>query len=300
MLEAILNSLFNRTYKQNDIIDNVIKALATVNNEKVDEETGVATRSFYLDEKGTYFVLNIHNFEELVAKISDKYLKEDGIVNYNCIKLLEAINIEFSNKCFKTQIVDISRKKLAKFFDREQSELIKELKKYLQILKNTTICFYYIPEKTKTTGKYIEMQLCEDETAFNRKELHFVMNNQLYEFLKNSGAYTYIPQDVLKSLNANLAYKTIVSHKVANIGTDIENVIPVKKLYDVLDIREYKKDTREAHFETIRRQFEAALNSINQIEWKYDIETNGRYKKWIKANVIITWKKDPIIANVDE
>lgn len=299
MLEAILNSLFNRTYKQNEIIDNTIRALATVSNEKIDEETGIATRSFYLDEKGTYFVLNIEKFEELTNKISNKYLKENGIVNYNCIKLLEAINIEFSNKCFKTQIVDISRKKLAKFFDREQTELIKELKKYLQILKNTTICFYYI-EAGKTIGEYIEMQLCEDETTFNRKELHFVMNSKLYEFLKSNGTYIYLSQDVLKSLNTNLAFRTIVSHKIANRGTDTENVISVKKLYDVLDIREYKEDTREAHFETIRKQFETSLNSISQIEWNYDIETNGRYKKWIKANVIITWKKDPIIANVDE
>ena len=35
------------------------------------------------------------------------------------------------------------------------------------------------------------------------------------------------------------------------------------------------------------------------MEWKYDIETNGRYKKWVNSNINIKWKTSPFIENVD-
>ncbi len=294
VLEAILMNLFYRTYKQNEILDNIIKALVIVKNEKVDKDKATARKSFFLDDIGTFFVLELENFKQLIDNISYKCIREDGTVNYNCAKLLEAVNIEFSNNCFSEQVVNISKDKLLNFFERRsKNDLIKELKKYLQILKNTKICFYHIPKGT-ATGKYIEMKLCEDTTTFTKKELHFVLSSELYEFLKNSGTYIYMPPNVLKTYNSNLAYKTIITNK--------ENVISVKKLYEVLDIREYKKsgEKREAHFEKIRGEFEKALNSISFLNWKYDRKINGRYKKWIEANIIIEWNINPLIENVNE
>lgn len=289
VLEAILMNLFYRTYKQNEVLDNIIKALTIVKNDKVYKSKNIARRALFIDNIGTYFVLELSNFKELTDNISCKYIKEDGTVNYNCAKLLEAVNIELSNSCFSEQVVNISKDKLLKFFERQsKNDLIKELKKYLQILKNTKICFYHIP-KGSTTGKYIEMKLCDDTTAFTKRELHFVLSSEIYEFLKNSGTYIYMPSNVLKSYNSNLAYKTIMANK--------DTVISVKKIYDILDIREYKKDDekREAHFEKIRRKFDEALNSIPYLNWKYDRETNGRYKKWIEANIIIKWNINPLI-----
>lgn len=127
-----------------------------------------------------------------------------------------------------------------------------------------------------------------------KKKLHFVLSSELFEFLKNSGTYIYMPPNLLKTYNSNLAYKTIITNK--------ENVISVKKLYEVLDIREYKKsgEKREAHFEKIRGEFEKALNSISFLNWKYDRKINGRYKKWIEANIIIEWNINPLIENVNE
>lgn len=294
VLEAILMNLFYRTYKQNEVLDNIIKALTIVKNDKVYKSKNIARRALFIDNIGTYFVLELSNFKELTDNISCKYIKEDGTVNYNCAKLLEAVNIELSNNCFSEQVVNISKDKLLKFFERQsKNDLIKELKKYLQILKNTKICFYHILKGT-TTGKYIEMKLCDDTTTFTKKELHFVLSSELFEFLKNSGTYIYMPPNLLKTYNSNLAYKTIITNK--------ENVISVKKLYEVLDIREYKKsgEKREAHFEKIRGEFEKALNSISFLNWKYDRKINGRYKKWIEANIIIEWNINPLIENVNE
>ena len=170
----------------------------------------------------------------------------------------------------------------------------------MQILENITISFYYIKEN-ETTGEYIELRLC-DNTAVTKKEVCFKLSSELYKFLKNTGTYTCMPSETLNFLNANLAYKTIVAHKIANLGTERENIIAVKKLYDILDIRKYRKeeDKREAHFGEIRYQFEKAINNIPFFVWQYDVETRGKYKKWIDANIIIAWKINPLIENINE
>ena len=307
VLENIIKCLFNRIYKQNEILDNIIKILSTVGVEKVDEikdknivVNTIGKSAMFLEDKATYFCLLIDNFNNLKESIntsSNKYLKEGETINYNCIKLLEAINIEFSAKCYTTSTVELSIDKLFKLYERENKcDLKKELKKYLQIFKNMSFAFYEIPEG-QTLGSYREIRLC-DEALCIKNKIRFTYSPEMYELLKNNGTYTYMPPDVLKSLNANLAYKTILAHKKANEGTDKENILSVKELYDVLDLPRYKKGDK--HFGRTLVEFESALNTINSMEWQYDIETNGRYKKWVNSNINIKWKTSPFIENVDE
>jgi hypothetical protein len=97
-----------------------------------------------------------------------------------------------------------------------------------------------------------------------------------------------MPSEVLKSQNTNLMYTGIVEHKMLNMGTAKENIIEVKELYEYLTLKGYKQGER--HFERIRKNFETALNSIRSLNWKYDIDINGRYKTWIQAKIMISWK----------
>lgn len=308
VLENLIKCLFNRIYKQNELLDNIIKVLSTVGVEKIDKiedknkvvVNTIGSSSMFFKENGTYFILKIDNLVGLSEAINTSgkdYLNVGKKMNYDCIKLLEAINIEYSAKCYTTSTVELSIDKLFKLYERENKcDLKKELKKYLQILKNMSIAFYEIPDG-QTLGNYREVRLC-DEARLLRDKIRFTFSNEMYDFLKNNGTYTYMSTDVINSLNANLAYKTILAHKKANARIDQENVISVKELYDVLDLPRYKKGDK--HFGRILAEFESALNTINSMEWQYDIETNGRYKKWVNSSIIIKWKTSPFIENVDD
>lgn len=250
----------------------------------------------FLKDKATFFGLQIDDFDNLKKSINqatEQYLIEGIRFNYSCIKLLEAINIEFSAKCYTTSTVELSIDKLAKIYELKNRN---EIKKYLKIFKNMSFTFYDITDG-QTLGCYREIRLC-DEALCIKNKIRFTYSPEMYELLKNNGTYTYMPPDVLKSLNANLAYKTILAHKKANEGTDKENILSVKELYDVLDLPRYKKGDK--HFGRTLVEFESALNTINSMEWQYDIETNGRYKKWVNSNINIKWKTSPFIENVDE
>ena len=144
------------------------------------------------------------------------------------------------------------------------------------------------------------MKLCNvEETKIIKDDIYFRFSDELYEYLKNNGTYVYMPKEALTDKKTDLMFKAIVEHIIEFKGTEEENIIPVTKLYDYLGLPEYKEG--EKHFgRIILDPFNKALDNIVYMNWKYDIQHNGRYKKWIDANIIIDWKMSPFIPNVDE
>lgn len=326
VLEEILKSIFYGTYKQNKIITNLIKVLSNEgikaveiikdkNDKKIILDI-IGKNSLLLNEDGTYFVVTIGNYDKLKKKITEKcvnhtaskkitenkvYVEGDFKVRDNCIKFIEAINLEFSKQCFASPTVKLGMEYLLKFFNREgKSDLkTKQLKQYLEILKNITIGFYST-EDSQALGKYINMKLCNvEETKIIKDDIYFRFSDELYEYLKNNGTYVYMPKEALTDKKTDLMFKAIVEHIIEFKGTEEENIIPVTKLYDYLGLPEYKEG--EKHFgRIILDPFNKALDNIVYMNWKYDIQHNGRYKKWKDANIIIYWKMSPFIPNVDE
>ena len=324
VLAEILKCLFFRQYKQNVILNNVIKVLSNVgikavetlknNNKEVLDIIGKS--NLFLEEDGTYFAVTIENYDKLKQKITEKcamqttskkivdnkvYVEGDFKVRDNCIKFIEAINYEFSKTCFATSTVKLSMEYLLKFFDRTgKSDLkTKQLVQYLEILKNNRIGFYYT-EKGQTIGKYVNMKLCDvEKTKIIKDNIYFTLSDELYEHLKSSGTYVYMPKEAFNSVKTDLMFKALIEHKINFKGTEDENVISVEKIYDYVGLPKYKKG--EKHFgRRIMQPFEEALNDIAYINWKYDKEHITTYKKWINSKIEIEWKTDPFIPNVDE
>ena len=212
VLEAVLRSLFSDDliYKQNEIIDNITKLLVEPYN-YIDKAENARKEKFLFD-RGSSFILQIENFAELIKKINNKYLKEDGRVNYNCVKLLEAINIRYSEDRFVKQDVDLNIDDLIKLFDRKgnyaKNDLKKEIKNYLSILRNIKIMY------RTTEGSYIQFRICNKETSIVKDRIHFVMSKELYELLKDEGVYSYMPSKILhfhKEQHIYWIYKTLLA-----------------------------------------------------------------------------------------
>lgn len=325
VLKEVICCLFYRQYKQNIIINNLVRILSNNGIEKIEiiEKKKVILEvngksSLYLDGKGTYFTVKLENYDDLELKniFNQKCVKnskskklssnvdvDDWVfkVRDNCIKFIEAINYEFSRNGFATQTVKLDMEYLLRFFNREgKSDLkTKQLKQYLEILKNITIGFYST-EDGQALGEYINMKLCNvEETKIIKDDIYFTFSDELYDQLKNNGTYVYMPKEALTDRNTDLMFKAIVEHIIEFKGTEEENIIPVTKLYDYLGLPEYKEG--EKHFgRIILDPFNKALDNIIYMNWKYDKQHNGRYKKWIDANIIIDWKMSPFIPNVDE
>lgn len=325
VLKEIICCLFYRQYKQNAIINNLVRILLKNGIEKIEiiEDKKIVLEvngksSLYLDGKGTYFTVKLENYDDLELKniFNQKCVKnskskklssnvdiDDWVfkVRDNCIKFIEAINYEFSKACFATSTVKISMEYLLKFFNRtRKSDLkTKQLVQYLEILKNIIIGFYYT-ENGQNIGKYVNMKLCDvEKTKIIKDNIYFTLSDKLYEHLKSSGTYVYMPKEAFYSVNTDLMFKAIVEHKIEFKGTEEENIIPVTKLYDYLGLPEYKEG--EKHFgRKIMQPFEKALNDIAYLNWKYDKEHITTYKKWITSRIMVEWKMDPFIPNVDE
>lgn len=324
VLAEILKCLFFRKYKQNDILNNVIKILSNVgikavetlknNNKEVLDILGKS--NLFLEDEGKFFTVTIENYNKLKKEISDKcvqhiyqneitenkvYDETDFRVRDNCIKFIEAINFEFSKNCFAKQKIILNMDYLLKFFNRKgKSDLkTKQLKQYLEILKNINIAFYQT-EDGQSVGKYVNMKICDDkQTKIIKDNIYITLSDDLYEHLKNSGTYVYLPQEALSSVNTNLMFKALIEHKLKFKGTDDENIIPVEKLYDYVGLPKYKEG--EKHFgRKIMKPLESSLNDILYINWKYDKEHVTTYKKWINSKIVIEWKTDPFIPNVNE
>ena len=326
VLTEILACLFYRVYKQNSIWNNLIRILSTVGikaveiiKDKKDKSIIIdiiGKSNLFLEEDGTYLAITIENYDSLKKEISNKcvqhtyqneitenkvYEETDFRVRDNCIKFIEAINFEFSKNCFSTPTTKLSMEYLLKFFNRKgKSDLkTKQLEQYLEILKNINIAFYHT-EDGQSVGEYVNMKICDaKQTKIIKDNIYFTLSDKLYEHLKSSGTYVYMPKEAFYSVNTDLMFKAIVEHKIKFKGIEDENVISVEKLYDYVGLPKYEKG--EKHFgRKIMQPFEDALNDITYINWKYDKEHITTYKKWITSRIMVEWKMDPFIPNVDE
>lgn len=297
VLEAVLRSLFSDDliYKQNEIIDNITKLLVEPYN-YIDKAENARKEKFLFD-RGSSFILQIENFAELIKKINNKYLKEDGRVNYNCVKLLEAINIRYSEDRFVKQDVDLNIDDLIKLFDRKgnyaKNDLKKEIKNYLSILRNIKIMY------RTTEGSYIQFRICNKETSIVKDRIHFVMSKELYELLKDEGVYSYMPSKILhfhKEQHIYWIYKTLLAiHNKLEVDEFEVNVSTLYK--ECSSIKRYEKvRASNRNFKgDIKLPIEDSLNSINCISWKYVDEVTSKYNKWINARIRIRWKEQPNI-----
>lgn len=300
--EAILRSLFgnDRIYKHNEYIDNTIKALSMEN--KYIDTMGNAIKEFWTPNCS--FTLMIENFNELRKSISPRYLTADGVVCYNCIKLLEAVIIKFSEERFSKSNVTITLNELTDLFGWSGKEATKDLKKTckkcLLILKNVVI--QTRNNKGPNVGDYTKRRICSKNTGFGKNNLNFVLSKELFELLKEEGFYTYMTPEALKfHKNPNIYwnYKTLL----ANQQKDTELKIGVVDLYNGCPSLPNYDDVRDSNRQFARRikePLEEALNSISCIDWKYETINSKRYKDWVETNIIIKWKVQPQAYQIEE
>lgn len=301
VLQKIFINLFNkndkeceyRVYRQHKIIDYIMRGL--LQNKEIDSN-GNANVDFWTPNCS--FFLTIENYKKFESILSsDKFKK--GSVNQSVIKLLEialikATEYEFTTKTAKKIDIDISEimQLLNKNSEPKSKQqqlkdyLKKQIREDLQIIKNIKIKFRI------KTGEYVEIPLCKNTTILEKDTLHFVLNDTLNNLLNEEGINIVLPLEILQfnekyTPNFYLIYRKIISE----IGIDNEAKINVNELYRycvTIPRLEAVKKINGAYSERIRMPVEKVLNSISEIEWKYESKKPQTFKEWLNTNIIFT------------
>lgn len=301
ILQKIFINLFNqntkkyeyRVYMQHKIIDYIMRGLL---EKKEIDSNGNANVKFWTPNCS--FFLTIENYKNLESMISSEKLKK-GLVNQSVVKLLEialikATEYKFTTKTAKKIDIDISEimqilnKNSEDKSKRQQIKdaLKKQIRKDLQILKSLKIKFRI------KTGEYVEIPLCKNTTILEKDTLHFVLNDTLNNLLNEEGINIVLPLEILQfnekyTPNFYLIYRKILSE----IGIDNEAKINVNELYRycvTIPRLEAVKEINGAYSERIRMPVENVLNSISEIEWKYENKKPQTFQEWLNTNIIVT------------
>lgn len=277
-----------RVYRQNQIIDNTVKALLA---EKEIDNSGNAVIEMTIPT-GT-FKLTIQNYAQLKGYISNqKYSK--GMVNQTTPKLLEALLIKISTDGFNSFSTTMTINEFAGLIGKkDKSKLRKRTNVDLQILKNTMIKF--------NNKKEYCFYLCDEKTHMERNKIIFGLSKELFTIIKKQKNFLYIPVDLLQTNERTnphtyLLYKKILSSKRINCGNEQrENRIKVKELYNYCStLPKYEEILNNGGqvSQRIIEPFERDLNSITKFNWKYENTEFKSFNEWLETIIDLEWLEE--------
>lgn len=303
VLERICLNLFMnkkiseyRMYRYHNIIDYIVKGL--LGKKEIDEK-GNANIDFWTTNCSFY--LTIENYKDFKDTISAEKF-EKGQVSQSAVRLLEICLIKATDERFTTKNakqIDIDIYEIMQMLNKNveginevqqiKDDLKKQIRKDLQILKNVKIKF-----RTKT-GEFIEISILKSATIVKKDTLHFVLNDTLNELLKEEGTDILLPLNILLfnekyDPNVYLTYKKLLSELVINNEAKIKVKDIYKYCVTIPRIEEVKK-TNRAYTSKIRVALEKALNSIVEINWKYENKVPSTFKEWLESIIIVKRKE---------
>ena len=303
VLERICVNLFMnnkaseyRVYRYHKIMDYIVRGLL---EKKEIDEIGNANIEFWTPNCS--FFLTIEKYKNL-KNIINKEKFEKGQVNQSAVRLLEICLIKATDEEFTTENakqIDIDIYEIIQMLNKNidgkngvqqiKDDLKKQIRKDLQILKNVKIKF-----RTKT-GKFVVISILKSTTKLKKDTLHFVFNNTLNKLLKEEGTDILLPLDILLfnekyDPNAYLTYKKLLSELVINDEAKIKVKDIYKYCVTIPRIEEVKK-TNRAYTPKIRVALEKALNSIVEVNWRYENKEPSTFKEWLESSIIVKRKE---------
>ena len=303
VLERICVNLFMnnkvseyRMYRYHKIMDYIVRSLL---EKKEIDEIGNANIDFWTTNCSFYLTIeNYRDFKDIIS--AEKF--EKGQVNQSAVRLLEICLIKATDEEFTTENakqIDIDIYEIIQMLNKNvdgkngvqqiKDDLKKQIRKDLQILKNVKIKF-----RTKT-GKFVVISILKRTTKLKKDTLHFVFNNTLNKLLKEEGTDILLPLDILLfnekyDPNAYLTYKKLLSELVINDEAKIKVKDIYKYCVTIPRIEEVKK-TNRAYTPKIRVALEKALNSIVEVNWRYENKEPSTFKEWLESSIIVKRKE---------
>lgn len=277
-----------KIYRQNQIVDNIVKAL--LGNKTIDS-SGNAVIEF-LNATGT-ITLTIEHYSELEGYISkEKYF--NGLVNQTVPKLFEALLVKMSVEGFNTSTAVMTINEYAELLDRKDKfSLKKQTNIDLQILKNTIIKF--------NSKKDYCFYLCDEKTYMEKNKIVFVLSTDLFNIIRKQKNFLYIPVELFQTnerINpyTYLLYKKIIASKRINCGNDKrENKIKVKELYNycsTLPKYEHISKTGGQVSQRIIKPLERDLNAISILKWNYENIEFKTFEEWLETTIQLEWLEE--------
>ena len=277
-----------KLYRQNQIVDNIVKAL--LGNKTIDS-SGNAVIEFSIATG--VITLTIEHYSELEGYISkEKYF--NGLVNQTVPKLFETLLVKMSMEGFNTSNAVITMNEYAELLDKKDKFSLKNQTNIdLQILKNTIIKF--------NSKKDYCFYLCDEKTYMEKNKIVFVLSTDLFNIIKKQKTFLYIPVELFQTNERSnpytyLLYKKIIASKRINCGNEKrENKIKVKELYNYcITLPRYEQIIKTGGQVTQRiiKPFERDLNVISLFDWRYENTDFKTFEEWLETTIQLEWLEE--------